>query len=254
MPASPKGEWHVFAIQYLAPCFESDPRCSLDWAGISALGGWAAAIVTLLAVGVALSSAKSQKKAAEQAVRAEREKAEQLQKREWDRIDGEHKRSAMHLAHAFAKELAFARHLLVAKLVDWDPALFPTTTQIILESFVSEQPLPDLIFLRSCTDRLQGFEDKDAFALLTVLTRWQFFNRGPGLEIIEITHLPPDQLEGIAGARVKFGLDLLNLVETTISKMSTYYEGHNSIVGVAPEVLPGHLEMSLANLRTRVCK
>lgn len=38
----------------LVPCFDSSAACSLDWAGIAAIGGWVAAAVTALAVGVAL--------------------------------------------------------------------------------------------------------------------------------------------------------------------------------------------------------
>jgi len=156
------------------------------------------------------------------------------------------------LALAFGKELAFARRLLVVKLLDWDPSDFPTTTPIILESFVAERPFPDLIFLRSCTDRLQGFKDEDAFALLSVLTAWQFFNNGPGLEVVEIKAHPPAEQERIAGNRVKFGLELLDLINGTINRMATYYESHGSITGTSFETLPKRAEEKLAAMRKRL--
>lgn len=40
----------MFAAQIMVPCFEYGDACQLDWAAISALGGWAAATVTVFAV------------------------------------------------------------------------------------------------------------------------------------------------------------------------------------------------------------
>lgn len=37
-------------FQYLVPCVEWSEKCNLDWAAVSAMGGWVAAIVTFLAV------------------------------------------------------------------------------------------------------------------------------------------------------------------------------------------------------------
>jgi len=37
-------------FQYLTPCFEWSAKCNLDWAAVSAFGGWVAAIVTFFAV------------------------------------------------------------------------------------------------------------------------------------------------------------------------------------------------------------
>lgn len=214
-------------FQYLTPCIERSAVCNLDWTAVSAIGGWAAAAGTILAVIVALWSHEAQARAIRKA----------------------DARTAVRLALAFAKELAFARRLLVVKLLDWDPAEFPTTTPIILESFVAEKPFPDLVFLRSCTDRLQGFNDEDAFALLSVLTAWQFFNNGPGLEIDEIKAHSPAEREGIAARRVKFGLELLDSIDGTINKMASYYEGHGSITGTSFETLPKRAEEKLAIMR-----
>lgn len=219
----------MIAADVTVPCFWSD-GCRLDWAAVSAVGAWAAAAGTVLAVIVALWSYKAQAKATERA----------------------NARTAVRLALAFAKELAFARRLLVVKLLDWDPSDFPTTTPIILESFVAERPLPDLVFLRSCTDRLQGFEDEDAFALLSVLTAWQFFNNGPGLELAEIMAHPPVERERIAATRVKFGLELFDSINRTINKMANYYENHGSITGTSFETLPKRAEDKLAEMRLKL--
>lgn len=37
-------------FQYLTPCFKWTTECNLDWAAVSAMGGWVAAIVTFFAV------------------------------------------------------------------------------------------------------------------------------------------------------------------------------------------------------------
>lgn len=217
-------------FQYLTPCIEKSAACNLDWTAVSAIGGWAAAAGTVLAVIVALWSHEAQARAVRKA----------------------DSRTAVRLALAFSKELAFARRLLIVKLLDWDPADFPTTTPIILESFVAEKPFPDLVFLRSCTDRLQGFNDKDAFALLAVLTSWQFFNNGPGLEVDEIRAHPPSERERIAANRVKFGLELLDSINGTINKMASYYETHGSITGTSFEALPKRAEEKLALMRRKL--
>ena len=217
-------------FQYLTPCIERSAACNLDWTAVSAIGGWAAAAGTVLAVIVALWSHEAQARAIKRA----------------------DVRTAIRLALAFGKELAFARRLLVVKLIDWDPADFPTTTPIILESFVAEKPFPDLVFLRSCTDRLQGFKDADAFALLSVLTGWQFFNNGPGLEIAEIRAHSHAERERIAASRVKFGLELLDSIDRSINKMASYYETHGSITGTSFETLPKRAEERLAAMRQKL--
>ncbi|MGE8274026.1 hypothetical protein [Stenotrophomonas sp.] len=240
-------------FQYLTPCTEQSLTCNFDWAALSALGGWAAAIVTLVAVWVALDSAKHQRRSAERAVQAEREKSEELQKREWDRVDAAHKRRTMQLAHAFSKELAYARRSLVPRLIDWDPATFyPGTSAVILESFVADHPFPDLVLLRSCADQLQGFEDEDVFALLSVLTAWQFFNQGPGRTVDDIRALPATECSRAASSRVKFGLELLDMIEDTINGMKRYYGGHASITGMASEALPVPAAERLSELRGRL--
>lgn len=40
----------MIAAEVMVPCFSFAPRCNLDWAAISAVGGWVAAIVTFFAV------------------------------------------------------------------------------------------------------------------------------------------------------------------------------------------------------------
>lgn len=96
-------------FQYLTPCFEATASCNLDWAAVSAIGGWAAAIATLAAVIVALKAAGAQVDAAKRAVTAEREKAEAIQQREWDATKQAQRTIATQLARAFARELAYAK-------------------------------------------------------------------------------------------------------------------------------------------------
>lgn len=244
----------MIATTVMVPCMSFAPTCRLDWVAIAAVGGWAAAVVTMVAVIVALSSAKAQRLAADGAVRAEREKAEHIQQRDWDEAKKKDQRTAVHLAQAFARELAYARRELVASLIDWDPDLFPSTSFVILESFVAEQPFHDLVLLRSCTDRLQGFEDEDAFALLSVLTAWQFFNRGPGVSIPEIHARTTDERAAMAKRRVKFGIQLLESIEHTINGLARYYEGHPSIIAVGDETLPEKARELLADLRKRMAE
>ncbi|WP_282294853.1 hypothetical protein [Stenotrophomonas sp. PS02289] len=242
----------MIAAEVMVPCMSSVPTCRLDWAAVSAVGGWIAALITLIAVVVALSSSRAQSAAADKAVRAERSKAEYIQQREWDARTKADQRTAMQLAQAFAKELAYGRRELVATLIDWDPDLFTNTSHVILESFVAKQPFHDLVFLRSCTDRLQGFEDEDAFALLSVLTTWQFFNRDPGLSISEIQAKQEASRRDMAKARVTFGLQLLDSIEQTINRMARYYEGHPSIIATSDETLTDNARTRLADLRKRM--
>lgn len=237
-------------FQYLTPCLERSSSCNFDWAALAAVGGVAAAIITLLAVGVALQTAKAQREAAERAAQDERKRAEELQAREWSRIEKEHKRRATQLAHGFAKELVFARRNLAAVLIQWDPNKFcQNGSEVGLPSFAATQPFPDLVFLRSCTEQLQGFKDEDAFSLFAVLTSWQFFNQGPGVSIDVLRAMPLAARTSAAKLRVKFGLELMDAIEVAINRMAAYYESHSSISKIVSDDFPEHIKKRFEEMR-----
>lgn len=240
------------ASTMMVPCFELTNQCNLDWAAVAALGGWAAAIGTVVAVIVALLASKAQVAAAEKAVRAEREKSEHIQQREWDQGAKADKRAAKHLAIALSKELFYARRSLVVKMLDWDPDQFSRASPAIVDSYFSNDPFPDLVYLRASSHRLQGFKDGAASALLSVLTAWQFYNRSPGLNFEEFGHKPESERRRFLQARAKFGFDLLDLIEGTIGKLEGYYKDDATSHGVElGELSPGTAE-AIENLRSRV--
>jgi len=241
-------------FQYLTPCFEQSDTCNLDWAAVAAIGGWAAAAVTFIAVVVALLAAFQQTQAAKTAVAAERAKSEYIQEREWDASREAQRIAAAQLARGFAKELAYGRRKLVPRLCNWNPFNSKPITADIIESYASSKPFNDLIFLRSCADRLQGFSDDDAFALLNVLTTWQFFNSNPGRSLASIERMAKSRWQELSLGRVEFGLELLDIVESTIERMRTYY-------GDSPEAdelkfvkLSARTEQRLKALREDVAK
>lgn len=236
-------------FQYLTPCFEATASCNLDWAAVSALGGWAAAIVTVAAVIVALMAAGAQTKAAKAAVVAEREKAEAIQEREWDATKQEQRRVAAQLARAFARELAYARRQLVPRLLSWSPFFEGEIDPETVATFSTDRPFNDLVFLRSCADRLQGFEDKDAFLLLSVLTTWQFYNRDSGITAAVVEMRAQEHWRELAFPRVKFGLELLDLIDSAIGAMERYSVGHPESAIGSMERLTTRSEAGLRALR-----
>lgn len=237
------------AVEYVVPCFEFSRTCRLDWSGISALGGWAAAIGTLVAVAVALSASRSQLSAAERAMHAEREKALEIQQREWDAAAEASKLMAMRLAHGFSRELSYARRSIFAGIADWDPKGLIDPPKFILDIFVRDKPLPDLMLIGQFADRLEGFEDEDAFAILSVLATWQFFNANPGISAEQLALFTPEQRQSMARSRVKFAFELLDLIEHVINRLEPYYSAHPSIVRYMAQELPNEVKAAVARMR-----
>jgi len=215
----------------------------------SEAAGWASAIATFGAVVVALWTAQQQIEVAKAAVLEERATAEIIQRNEWEAAANEQRQTAVRLAHAFARELAYAKRFLCTTLLDWDPRSFAGNSRVIMDAFANEKPFNDLTLIRTFSDRLQGFNDEDAFALLTVLTSWQFFNNGPGRSLEEILALPAEEKERMAHERVKFGLQLLDLVDEVINRLARYYQDHPGITGIANADLPERAKEALAEMR-----
>lgn len=241
-------------FEYLTPCFEWSSACNLDWAAVAAIGAWFAAIATFVAVRVALKAADKQSSAAEAAVIAERAKAEDIQEREWAAAEAAHRRTAAQLARGFAKELAYARRQLAPRLINWEPFNDGEIPPDAIESYAAEKPCSDLVFLRSCADRLQGFADEDAFALLDVLTAWQFFNTNPGLSLASVQKMAEKKWRKLTAPRVEFGLELLDLIDSTFDRMTPYYAGEPEADPVKWMTLSTRTQAALKNLRESVAR
>lgn len=241
-------------FNYLTPCLDSGPACGLDWAGIAAVGSFAAAVVTFAAVLVALRAARGQERAAETAVAAERAKAEHIQEREWEAANEAHRKVAKQLAHAIGRELAYARRQLVPILCYWTPFGRGRISDALIESYGNDKPLNDLVLLRSCTGKLQGFKDEDALELLTLLATWQFFNGHPGIRADQVRVKAEKDWNALARARVEFGLELLDMLESAIERMERFQEGKGPGARVELESLPDRVEARLKVLRTRMAE
>ncbi|MGG6341668.1 hypothetical protein ACQ5SA_00305 [Stenotrophomonas indicatrix] len=254
MRSSPQGGMHMPGFQYLTPCFERSDTCNLDWAAVAAIGGWAAAVATFIAVVVALMAAFQQTKAAAGAVIAEREKSEHIQEREWNAAKEAHRRTAEQLARAFRKELDYARRQLAPRLCNWNPFSSKPMPVDIIESYASDKPFNDLIFIRSCAGRLQGFADDDAFALLNVLTTWQFFNSNPGRSRASIERMSKARWKELSLPRVEFGLQLLENIDSAIARMESYYVDIPEVDAIKSRKLSGRTEGRLKNLRDNIAE
>jgi len=255
MPSKPRGELKLSELEYLTPCFEWSAACNLDWAAVAAIGAWFAAFATFAAVRVALKAADKQSSAAAAAVIAERAKAEHIQEREWAAVEAAHRRTAAQLARGFAKELAYARRQLAPRLINWEPFTDGVVSPDAIESYAAEKPCSDLVFLRSCADRLQGFADEDAFALLDVLTAWQFFNTNPGLSLASVQKMAVgSKWRKLTVPRVEFGLELLDLIDSTFDRMKPYYAGEPEADSVRWMTLSKRVHAALKDLRKNVTR
>lgn len=241
-------------FNYLTPCLSSSPACNLDWAGIAALGSLAAAVVTFAAVLVALRATRGQEEAAKVAVAAERAKAEHIQEREWRASNDAHRKLAKQVAHAIGRELAYARRQLVPILCYWTPFASGKIPDELIESYGNDRPLNDLVLLRSCTDKLQGFNDEDALELLALLATWQFFNGHSGIRADQLKVRAEKDWKALARPRVKFGLELLDMLESAIERMDRFQEGQGARARVELESLPERIEANLKVLRARMAE
>lgn len=211
--------------------------------------GWAAAIATTAAVVAALWIAERQIGVAREAAASERDTALHLQAVQNEQMRLADQQRAMRLAHAFSRELVYARRQLIAALITWEPTHFSTATRVERDYFASDKPFPDLQLIASFSDRLEGFKDEDAFAILTVLATWNFFNSGPGLDSDELTAMNNRQRSHAAKVRSGFGLDLLAVIEELINRLCAYYEGHPYIVGFVEEPLPPTLQTEIERIK-----
>lgn len=211
--------------------------------------GWAGASVTFLAVIAALITAFDQRRIALEAVRQERETQLEIQQKAWDAEERASKLKATRLAHAFSRELAYARRLLIAKIIDWDPDRFVGTSRVVLDAFVEDAPLPDLLVIRAMADRLDGFSDDDAMSVLNALTAWQFYNRSPGISVDEITARSAADQRAIVLARLQFGLELVEQIEALINRLAVLYEGHSYIEGTLSARLPDRAQKEYDRIR-----
>lgn len=226
----------------MIPCV-SGAECRLDWTAVSAVGGWVAAAATFLAVLAALSVARKQLEA-----------AKALQNREFAERDVEKAKLAVRQAHVFSKELMYARRHLAVTLANWEPAGFGSASKAIIDCFAAERPLPELTVIRSFSDRLDGFKDADAFAILSVLATWQFFNVSPGISAAEIIEMSPTDRVRMARKRVRFGLELYDAIGKLINELAGYYETHDSIIGVQFEPAPWAVKEILDRIRKDVAQ
>jgi len=202
---------------------------------------WASAVATSAAVIVALYVSKGQIDVAREAAVAERSTALELQDREHEhQKQAEHTRS-VRLAHAFSRELIFARRELLVFLANIRPQSMHQPSDDTLAAFVAPKPLPDLALVERFADRLEGFKDEDAFATLTLLAAWQSFNRGPGLNPVAILALPVDRRVKMATNRSNAGRALLDAMNRLINQLADHYGSHASMQATVVEELPDEL-------------
>ena len=211
------------------------------------VAAWASAIATSLAVIVALYVSKGQIDVARKAAESERDTALELQKSAKIELASSQKNRAMRLAHAFSRELVFARRDLMVFLANIRPSVMARPSKFILETFVSETPLPNLALIARFADQLEGFEDQHAFAVLTVLASWQNFNRGAGMNANAILELTEERRWKMADNRSNAGLELLAALERLINELAPYYETHECMQGTVMEEVPAELAQYFLN-------
>ncbi|MBD9534689.1 hypothetical protein IB227_02340 [Stenotrophomonas sp. STM01] len=210
--------------QVMVPCLAGS-TCQLDWVAIAAIGGWFAALTTLLAILVALRTASKQIEVANRAVEAERAKALEIQEREWNAQAAANVQTAARLAHAFSRELRYAGRTLLSKIADWEPVPFRNASMEILESFAKVDHFPKLKIIDTFSGRLDGFADEDAFLLLSVLAAWNFYSASPGIPAEQLVYVGEETREKMARKRCEFGLRLHALIDQAIERLQPYFIG-----------------------------
>jgi len=205
------------------------------------IAAWASAIATSAAVIVALYVSKGQIEVAREAAEKERGTALELQDREREQLNQAQHTGSVRLAHAFSRELVFARRDLMVFLANIRPDPMHDPSEDTLAAFVDPKPLPDLALIARFADRLEGFKDKDAFAILTLLAAWQSFNRSPGMNARAILLLPIERRVKMATNRFKAGRGLLEALERLTNQLADHYGSHEAMQGTVTEELPDEL-------------
>lgn len=211
--------------------------------------GWASAIVTFAAVVVALVTAHRQLNHAREAVAAERETAEAVQQREWDASEVQRRLTTIRLAFVFSRELGYARRRLATRLLDWHPDRIAYASRDVLSSFANPEPLGRLELIETFADRLDGFNDEDAFTVLTVLATWNFFDGPQAITVDECVAMRPETRAQSARMRLVFGFELMDVVDRAINQLAGYYQDHPSITGSVSQEPPAHVNSMLRAIR-----
>jgi hypothetical protein len=213
----------------------------LDSAVSANAAAWGSAIATSIAVVVALYVSNQQIDVAKESAKAERQAAIDLQEKAAnDEAKRMHVR-AMRLAHAFSRELVLARRDLMVFLANTSPPLMEQPSQARLAMFVSVKPLPELHLMGRFADQLEGFEDEDAFAILTLLAAWNNFNRSPGMGSGTFLELSNERRWKMAENRFKAGRDVVHSIGRLCNALAGYYELHPSMQATVIEDLPEEL-------------
>lgn len=132
-----------------------------DWFGFlwtAEAAGWAAALATVAAVVVALTAAEK-----------ERQKSIYLQEREWDRGDKQRRLKAARLAHAFNRDLVRAHREIKLDRQNRRLALGLDDIGVLSAYLLHRRPVIHLPMIDRFANELDGFEDRDALALLNML-------------------------------------------------------------------------------------
>ncbi|OWQ55079.1 hypothetical protein CEE60_05870 [Stenotrophomonas maltophilia] len=259
MPISPKGDQQMVRNRWLA-AFSAirNPIGFLLVGGAVGIAGtvafmgfpmnrsaeaaaWASAVATIAAVLAALHVAKGQINVAREAADGEQKNARELQANDREHSRQLQRTKAVRMAHAFSRELVFARRDLMILLANVRPAVMQNPSDEILAVFVNSRPLPELSLIERFADQLDGFEDADAFSILTLLSAWQNFNRGPGMSANAISLLPMDRRARMAENRFTHGRAILAAIDRLVNQLANYYENHEAMEGMVVEELPPEL-------------
>lgn len=138
--------------------------------------GWAAALATVAAVVVALTAAEK-----------ERQKSIDLQEREWDRSDKQRKLKAARLAHAFNRDLVRAHTQIKLDSRNRKRALDANDLGVLANYLLHRRPVIHLPMIDRFSNELDGFEDRDALALLNMLAACSDLSHRVGTPLEEMS-------------------------------------------------------------------
>lgn len=207
------------------------PTCKADWNAWAALGTLAAVLYAVFASRIAFNHAlKLQKRAHADSL--------DLQGREWIRQDMQRKIRTARLANLFHRDIVYAARALTLALANLEPRRFATFGDDGPSYLLESLPKNQLRNVERFAGELDGFEDRDALALLTALVSWQDFSDGV---TVPKHHLTIQRAQLLA-ANIRTTVAHMRAMHVELNdRMITYFKDMPEITGVVEDEIPAEL-------------
>lgn len=202
--------------------------CDVDWAAWGAIATAAAVIYAILAGRMEHKRALHVQKLEESAARV-------MQRTAWEREDQQRNVRTARLANLFSRDIVYAARQLTMVLANLEPVRFAAMGEEGISYLHDGLPKHALQNVERFADDLDGFENRDAIALLAALASWQEFSEGV---LVPPHHLSRDRARRIAENIRTTAFAMRTMHVELNERMITYFVHMPELTGIVTDDVP----------------